>query len=188
MKIRKHQGKFIRDQRGFTLVELTVSLVLVGIIGAAAVVAMFQISSMNTRTQARVTLSNQLGFATNWITSDSQMAQVIDRTTRTTSDGTVILTLTWGDWENDGHKFKVEYVLDSSHQLKRKLTTSNKDDSSPQITSFPVIISNAQNSSVVKQGDSEYDASMLQFNLRASIPPIPEATAVVRVMIRSSVN
>jgi prepilin-type N-terminal cleavage/methylation domain-containing protein len=184
--------RFIKQKgrSGFTLIELTVGLFVAGIIGTAAVMAMFQVTSMNTRTQANVSLQNQLGLATNWITSDAQMAQQIDPNPHNSGE---MLKLIWEEWTENGNRYTITYLIDSSnHHLIRQQEVYNKGTHVDTINSFAVVVSDCSGTTLVSDATGLWvtgdDQNMLQVNLKATIPPMPQASAVVRIMIRSSVS
>ncbi|MBN1367753.1 MAG: type II secretion system protein [Dehalococcoidales bacterium] len=69
--------RHIHKQRGFTLIEILIVLVLSAIIGLAVVEAIFQTYSTFDRNIARTEANSQVGYATKYIHQDAQMSQIV---------------------------------------------------------------------------------------------------------------
>jgi len=83
--------KLKKDQRGFTLLELLIAILLTGIITGGITMTIFQVFNMNTRTSNHMTAVRQVQHAGFWVSPDVQMAQNV---TPGASSG-FPLTLTW---------------------------------------------------------------------------------------------
>jgi prepilin-type N-terminal cleavage/methylation domain-containing protein len=103
-----------RQQLGFTLIELTIVLALVGLVGSAIVMSVYQVYGINSSTLARVTAQNQVAFATKWITADAQQAQNIV----TSGSSGLPVQLKWQNWDT-GHKTTIIYSLSNNNLLRQ---------------------------------------------------------------------
>ena len=68
---------FSRAKSGFTLIEIMIGLVLLGIIGTATTTAISQIFDFNGRNSARMIAVKEVENAINSINRDVQQAQMI---------------------------------------------------------------------------------------------------------------
>ena len=96
---------FSRAKSGFTLIEIMIGLVLLGLIGTATTTAISQIFDFNGRNTARMIAIKEIENAINQINRDVQQAQVINVNTDDPSG--LPLTLSWKDWNNNS--FNIEY-------------------------------------------------------------------------------
>ena len=88
-------------QNGFTIIELTVSLAIIGFICLGASMANTQILNQTSRNSDYTTASRQALNAVHWISRDTQMSHSINGTTGfPLSDN---LTISWEDWDNLEH-------------------------------------------------------------------------------------
>jgi len=103
-----------KSQRGFTLIDTLLSLVITGIIGVGASAASFQVLNQTSKNSDYTTASRNAMNAIHWISRDAIMAQTINGTTGfpSTSD----LSLAWKTWDNAG--CTVDYELEDG-QLRR---------------------------------------------------------------------
>ena len=107
MKMKKPSmlKKLRENQHGFTLVELIIVIALIGIISAAATMAIHQVLTGTTLSNDLNTAVNQVRNAGHWISRDTQMAQTVEDNPADPK----ILELTWEDWEGSPHT--VYYTL-----------------------------------------------------------------------------
>jgi prepilin-type N-terminal cleavage/methylation domain-containing protein len=105
---------FHRSQRGFTILEMLVTLALVGFISLGASMASAQVLNETTRNTDYATASRQAMNAIYWISRDAQMAQVVlgDDVFPEAGD----LVFTWTTWENQ--REQVTYSL-AGGELRR---------------------------------------------------------------------
>ena len=106
--------RVFKSQRGFSLIDMMLSLLITGIIGFGASAASFQVLNQTSRNSDYTTASRNAMNAIHWISRDAIMAQSINGTTGfpSTSD----LSLTWKTWDNA--QCTVDYVLEDG-QLRR---------------------------------------------------------------------
>ena len=105
-----------RNQPGFTLIEVLVSLAIVGSLGAGAAALITQTFNHNTRANERMAAVQYVENAGYWLTRDGLMAQ---RVTPSAGIG-FPLTLGWITWA--GAEFQATYTL-TNGVLKRTQTT-----------------------------------------------------------------
>jgi len=105
-------GLINKDQKGFTLIEVLVTLAITGLIAVGATTAIFQVFGHNTRNTAHMTAVCQVENAVRWINNDAQMAQTVEPS----GDSGFPLNLTWIEWNNTSHQ--VTYTLEDG-KLKR---------------------------------------------------------------------
>lgn len=124
-----------RNERGFTLIELTIVIAIIALIAGGATMSIIQVVKGNERSNNHMTAVRQVQNAGFWISRDTQMAQVITTDDDTGTAETEVLTLTWVGWERkDQHgnqyidSYVVRYTHDSNElQRHQKLTTDKYD-------------------------------------------------------------
>ena len=103
-----------KNQKGFTLIEMTVAVVLVSIVCLGATMANAQIMNQTARNNDFTTASQQALNTVHWISRDVQMSHSINGTAGFPfSDN---LTIAWTQWNNT--ECVVIYSLDNN-QLNR---------------------------------------------------------------------
>jgi prepilin-type N-terminal cleavage/methylation domain-containing protein len=117
-------GLIIRDQKGFTLIEMIVAIAISSAIGGGILLSIYQTSSYQAMEKARMNCVKNVENAIHYIIRDAQMAQEID--TDYDADGFPFpLYLTWTEWDadvdaNPEYKHEVTYTLDDgSNELQR---------------------------------------------------------------------
>ena len=86
-------------QRGFTLLEVVVTLAITGIIGIGATMATVQILTQGSRNVDYTTASRHAMNAIFWISRDAQMSQTVEPS----GANGYPLTLSWTEWDNSEH-------------------------------------------------------------------------------------
>lgn len=100
-----------QGEQGFTLIELVVATAIMAIIGVAAAMAIFQVSSGTKHNNSHITAVRQVHNAGYWISRDTQMAQntIADNLTPPN-----FLILNWTEWDqaNDPIYHSVTYYFE----------------------------------------------------------------------------
>lgn len=94
-KISKH------NQRGFTVLEMIVSLAIISFVTLGATVANTQIIQQTTRNTDFTAASRQALNAAHWISRDAQMSHSINGTAGFPQSEN--LTIAWTEWDNSTH-------------------------------------------------------------------------------------
>ncbi len=116
-----HSQRFRSSQSGFTLIELTMALLVGGMIMAAAGGTLYQILSNNTKNTARMLAVKQVENAMHFLVRDVQMAQTIETTGLGFNE---VLRLTWREW--DSSLAQVVYNWNpADHHLTRTQSVDN---------------------------------------------------------------
>ena len=108
-----------RDERGFTIIELMVSIAVMGLITLGASMTTVQIikgAQYNEDWMTAVRQTKNVGY---WVNQDALMAQTIDTNDDPETAEIEFITAPWKDWET-GEIHDVRYVwLDSTDSLKK---------------------------------------------------------------------
>ena len=128
------QASLNRWQKGFTLIELIVSLAIIVVIIGSITVAVFQVFSVNEKSKNHMTADKQVENTGHWVSQDAQMAQTVSTVDDGETAETEVLTLFWVGWEReDGgdqliDTYEVDYTYDAN-QIRRneKVTTEVYD-------------------------------------------------------------
>jgi prepilin-type N-terminal cleavage/methylation domain-containing protein len=119
-----------RSQRGFTIVEMIVTLTLTALISLGASMASAQVLNQTSRNADYVTASRQAMNAIAWISRDAEMAQVVGGAdTFPTGD----LVFTWTTWEDDDVR-AVYSLVDG--QIMRTLTINDNEPSETVVAEY----------------------------------------------------
>jgi prepilin-type N-terminal cleavage/methylation domain-containing protein len=95
-----------KGQKGFTLMELAIAMVIGGMIAASVTMTMFQIVDSSGRTSNHMTAVRQAQSAGYWVSRDAQMIQQAPVITESSGELQSI-TFDWIDWE--GNIYQVVY-------------------------------------------------------------------------------
>jgi prepilin-type N-terminal cleavage/methylation domain-containing protein len=87
--------KLYKSQKGFTLIEMLVVLVLIGIITGGITAAISQVLTINTRASNHMIAVRQVQQAGKEVSKDTLQAQNV-----TYSENPFLLTLAWTDWDD----------------------------------------------------------------------------------------
>jgi prepilin-type N-terminal cleavage/methylation domain-containing protein len=142
----KAAGKTRTRKSGFTLIELIITVAIVGLLATAISVSIFQIFKVNASSGSRMVAIKQVETAINRIRVDVQMAQVVENTD---TDPNVFLKLRWKEWDNTVNE--VKYSVDpASHQMSRLLSQGSPLNPVSTI----VIATNIQSASASVSGEN----------------------------------
>ncbi|NWF78399.1 MAG: prepilin-type N-terminal cleavage/methylation domain-containing protein [Chloroflexi bacterium] len=101
-------GVIQRDQRGLTLVELLIAILLAGVVTGGITMTIFQVFNMNSRTSNHMVAIRQVQHAGKQVSQDLLQAKHID--TENNPATPELLTLTWTDWDDARHE--IVYTLE----------------------------------------------------------------------------
>jgi len=116
------------SQKGLTLIELLVAMVVVAMITGAVVASIIQLFTMSDRNSNYNAAFTQVQNAGYWVSHDAVQITQEPTVISPAPSEFVSLTLDWVDWEGDAHQ--VVYTLEGSGQLKR--TYSFEENGVPQ--------------------------------------------------------
>ena len=102
MKIIPRVIKIIKNnQHGFTMIEMTVALVLISIISLGATVTNAQIMSQTARNNDYALATREALNAGHWIMRDAQMSHSINGTAGFPASDNLVIS--WTQWDNSEH-------------------------------------------------------------------------------------
>ena len=119
-----------KDQKGFTLLELLLALLIGAIITGGITATIFQVVIGSARTNNHMIAVRQVQNGGYWVSHDAQMAQTVVPTWDV--DG-FPLKLSWVNW--DGTSYKVTYTI-ASGELKRQLLQNGSQTSLITVTRY----------------------------------------------------
>jgi prepilin-type N-terminal cleavage/methylation domain-containing protein len=114
-------GVVQRDQRGLTLVELLIAIMLAGAVTGGITMTIFQVFNMNSRTSSHMIAIRQVQNAGKQVSQDLLQAQYI--ATEDDPDTPELLTLAWTDWDDAQHE--IDYTLEDMAGGLKKLQRSH---------------------------------------------------------------
>jgi prepilin-type N-terminal cleavage/methylation domain-containing protein len=106
-------GSINKNQKGFTLLEMVLALLIGGLMAGGITAAIFQVVLGSARTNNHMTAVRQVESAGYWVSHDAQMAQTV--APARDADG-FPLTLSWKDWDDTVNT--VTYTIEDG-DLKR---------------------------------------------------------------------
>lgn len=121
----------LRSQKGFTMVEVAVSILILAIISLGATMTNVQVIEQTSRNSDYTTAGRQTLNAMHWISNDVQMAQSF----QLEGASGFPLALGWVEWDNSMHEVVYSIVgttLQRNYQV---------DDGTPQLTTVAYHIS-----------------------------------------------
>ena len=168
--------------RGFTLLEIAITLGITGLISGGVATAIPQVLDVNAQTSNQVLAIGQLQNAGYWVSHDVQMAQIIDTDDDLDSPETEVLTLSWVGWQRSDQQdnqyidtYVIKYTYDNN-QLSRHLRTKTDkfDDQGDYIET-----SESQSTILIAQQVAALSISLpssieLDLNIRASSGEVEE--------------
>ena len=123
-----------KDQRGFTLIEVLVTITLIGIITAGITGGIMQVLTINTQASNHMIAVRQVQQAGKEVSKDALQAQSVN----TTGSQGILLTLTWDEWGTNETNTVVYTLVDMSGGLK-KLQRTHTINNTTQSTALPVV-------------------------------------------------
>jgi len=149
-----------RNQRGFTLIEVILSIAIAGLLGVGVTSTISQTIGVNTIASQHMIAVQQVENAGYWMNYDTLMAQAI-----APSVGSGFpLSLTWVSWSGD--TTQVTYAL-SSNNFQRSVSVNGG------VATQTVVAQNI-NPDPVKTNCS-FSAHVLTFNVSATVGPTTES-------------
>ena len=124
-----HRELINKKQRGFTIIEMLVVLVITGLISTGITMSIFQVINAIDSIPRHMIAITQVENAGYWITRDAKMAQSIIADTET-------LTLAWVGWEYESvgntciDTYEVRYTYAGNKFWRHQTITTDKYDSS----------------------------------------------------------
>ena len=123
-----------QNQRGFTLLELIIAIVIAGLITAGITAAIMQILTINTRASNHMIAVRQVQQAGKEVSKDTLQAQAINATG---SQGFPLI-LTWDEWGTNQTNTVVYTLSDTPGGLKQLERTHTFNDTA-QATALPIV-------------------------------------------------
>jgi prepilin-type N-terminal cleavage/methylation domain-containing protein len=115
----------LKNQKGFTLLETLLALLISAFVGAAIISTTISIGNVNDRNIARTIAVKQVESAVHFINRDTQQAQKIER-----NGLDYWLKLSWTSWDDNNTQNVVKYYF-----VNNNLTRSvSLDGGAPQIS------------------------------------------------------
>lgn len=122
----------LREERGFTAVELMAAMAVLGIVMAAFGQMLITSSKTSNRVEEQATLQNEVRAAVDRLTTDFRQATNADGTSPVESLSGTTLTFDSPDRMTPFHLRRVSYRL-SNGQLERSASTSTDNDGWPWV-------------------------------------------------------
>jgi len=107
------------DEKGFTLIEIIVSVAVTAILGVGISMTVAQVYNSSQRSNDWSAVIQQAQNVGYWIRQDALMAQSVNATDNVGTTDVEFATLNWKDWES-GETHNIRYILlDSANSLKK---------------------------------------------------------------------
>ncbi len=117
--------------KGFTLLEMAVTLAITAIIAFGASITTFQIIKASGSSQNLLTATNQANILGNMMCRDILTAQTVNATDDADTADNELVLISWRDWET-GNAYDIRYIwlpsADSLQKLKRKQMIYDMDN------------------------------------------------------------
>jgi prepilin-type N-terminal cleavage/methylation domain-containing protein len=111
-------GLINKDQKGFTLLEMLLAILIGSLIAGGITATIFQVVIGSARTNNHMIAVRQVQNAGYWVSHDAQMAQKV--VLARDADGFPLLTLEWTDWY--GTPNEIHYFIEGG-DLKRQVVS-----------------------------------------------------------------
>ena len=146
-----------KDQRGLTIIELLVLIVLTGLITAAVTTTFFQVFDMNTRTANHMSALSQVQQAGKLVSEDILEAQEIEDNPA----GGEFLILSW----NGTAVHEITYTLEDGELWR----SESIDEGVPETTRVAEYIDSDQTSCVCNCNPCDCAGKVLTFTVTATV-------------------
>ena len=162
------------SEKGFTLIEIIISMTIMALASSAAGTAIFQILRNTERNSDHMTVVRQVQNAGYWISRDAQMAQ------STTTDNLTLpdfLVASWTEWDASGNptyhtaRYFFEGLTNGIGMLKRNHRSTAGADEYTLIAQY--IYYNP--SDVANTSNASYQSSVLTVKLTALVEQTMES-------------
>jgi prepilin-type N-terminal cleavage/methylation domain-containing protein len=166
-----------KGQKGFTLIELAIAMVIGSIIAGAVTMTIFQIVESSGRTSNHMTALRQVQSSGYWVSRDAQMIQQEPVIVNDVDGELQSITLDWTDW--DGNVFQVVYTLEdmSAGTLKELKRVEDKDTGSGTTTDTKIVAEFIDPANT----SCEYDDGRFTFTVTVQVGAGPAAQIETRV-------
>jgi prepilin-type N-terminal cleavage/methylation domain-containing protein len=120
-------GIMNKNQRGFTLIELTMAIAIAGLISTGVTMTFYQVVTGGARANNRVTAISQVQHAGYWVTNNAQLAQ--DVIVNDADPTGFPLVLSWTGWDNRKHEvtYSLEDMAGGLKELKQSHAIDDED-------------------------------------------------------------
>jgi len=169
-----------RNERGFTLIELVITLGIGGLLAAGITTAIFQVVTIPSSSSAHMTAVKQVESAIHWIRNDTWKAQKIE--CNEDSDSGFPLTLTWVEWEGDAAVHEVTYSIEDGNLIR----THSVDDGEQKDEQKAIVAQHIEdNGEMTRVERTPYG---LKLTITATVPGfrIATETRIVEINTRTS--
>jgi len=160
--------KLNKDERGFTLIEMVVVIVLIGLITGGITAAIMQVLTINTRASNHMIAIRQVQQAGKEVSKDALQAQSINATI----SPDVLLILTWDEWGTNQTN-TVNYTLENMSGGLKRLQRSHTFNDTVQTTAPPVVAEYIDDTIDPVTGEPktncDWDGSVLTFTVTATV-------------------
>ena len=128
-----------QGEKGFTIIEMVVSIAIIAIIGLAANMTIFQVVNGTARSNSHMTAVRQVHNAGFWISRDAQMAESVITDNLSLPDF-IVLNWTERDYDSDDTYHSVTYFFeelsDEIGKLKRNHWSSAGADADTLVAEY----------------------------------------------------